>query len=197
MITLRRTTVPLLAALLAFCSSAFAAADGSRVPLPAGVDLAIVVFADLQCPDCARAHPELLKVAAETGVPLLIHDFPIVRHLWAFPAAIMARYFTAQSEQLGTEFRSYIFENQRAITPENLREWGEKFAQLHGVQLPPELDPEGKLQAQVQADFNLGREIGLEYVPLMFVNYRAGSAIMATEVTTPQEIPRVVARFRQ
>lgn len=194
---LRRTPAALFALLLAFCSSAFAAADGSRVPLPQGVDLAIVVFEDLQCPDCARAHPELIKVAAETGVPLLVHDYPIVRHVWAFPAAIMARYFTAQSEQLGIEFRSYIFENQRGITPENLREWGEKFAQLHGVPLPADLDPEGKFQAQVQADFNLGREIGLEYVPLMFVNYRAGSQIMATEVTAPQEIPRVVARFRQ
>jgi protein-disulfide isomerase len=195
--TLRRTTAPLLALLLAFCSSAFAAADGSRVPLPAGVNLAIVVFEDLQCPDCARAHPELIKAAADAGVPLLVHDFPIVRHVWAFPAAIMARYFTAQSEQLGVEFRSYIFENQRAITPENLREWGEKFAQLHGLQLPADLDPDGKFQVAVQADFNLGREIGLEYVPLMFVNYRAGSQIISTEVTAPQEIPRVVDRFRQ
>ena len=195
--TLRHTTAPLLALLLAFCSSAFAAADGSRVPLPAGVDLAIVVFEDLQCPDCARAHPELIKVAAEAKVPLLVHDFPIVRHVWAFPAAIMARYFTAQSEQLGVEFRSYIFENQRAITPDNLREWGEKFAQLHGLQLPADLDPDGKFQVAVQADFNLGREIGLEYVPLMFVNYRAGSQIISTEVMAPQEIPRAVARFRQ
>jgi protein-disulfide isomerase len=161
------------------------------------VDLAIIVFEDLQCPDCARAHPELIKVAAQTKVPLLVHDFPIVRHVWAFPAAIMARYFTTRSEQLGTEFRSYIFENQRAITPENLREWGEKFAQLHGVQLPADVDPDGRFRAEVQADFNLGREIGLEYVPLMFVNYRAGSQIMSTEVTAPQEIPRVVARFRQ
>jgi protein-disulfide isomerase len=195
--TLPRITAPLLALLLAFCSPAFAAADGSRVPLPAGVDLAIVVFEDLQCPDCARAHPDLIKAAADAGVPLLVHDFPIVRHVWAFPAAIMARYFTAQSEQLGAEFRSYIFENQRAITPENLREWGEKFAQLHDLQLPADLDPDGKFQVAVQADFNLGREIGLEYVPLMFVNYRAGSQVISTEVTAPQEIPRVVARIRQ
>jgi len=195
--TLRRTTAPLFALLLAFCSSAFGAADGSRVPLPEGVDLAIIVFEDLQCPDCARAHPELIKAAAEAKVPLLVHDFPIVRHVWAFPAAIMARYFATQSEQLGIEFRSYIFENQRAITPDNLREWGEKFAQLHGLPLPADVDPDGRFRAEVQADFNLGREIGLEYVPLMFVNYRAGSQIMSTEVTAPQEIPRVVARFRQ
>ena len=165
--------------------------------MPEGVDLAIVVFEDLQCPDCARAHPELLKAAAEAKVPLLIHDYPIVRHVWAFPAAILARYFTAQSEQLGVEFRSYMFEHQRAITPENLREWGEKFAAQHSLELPGDVDPEGKLRAAVQADFDLGRQIGLEYVPLMFVNYRSGGEIMSTEVVAPEEIPRVVARFRQ
>jgi protein-disulfide isomerase len=193
-----RSLETLLFATLLTCSAlAYAAADGSRVPLPADVNLAIVVFEDLQCPDCAKAHPELIKAAAEAKVPLLIHDFPIVRHVWAFPAAILARYFTAQSEQLGVEFRSYIFEHQRAITPETLREWGDKFAAQHGVQLPADVDPEGKLQAAVQADFDLGRQIGLEYVPLMFVNLRSGSEIMSTEVTAPEEIPRVVARFRQ
>ena len=195
--TLRSLTTLLFAALLACSSLAHAAADGSQVPMPEGVDLAVIVFEDLQCPDCAKAHPELLKAASETGVPLLIHDFPIVRHVWAFPAAILARHFAAQSPELGVEFRSYVFEHQRTITPENLREWGEKFAAQHGLQLPADVDPEGKLQAAVQADFDLGRQIGLEYVPLMFVNYRAGSQVMSTEVTAPAEIPRVVARFRQ
>ena len=68
---------------------------------------------------------------------------------------------------------------------------------MHCLPLPADVDPDGRFRAEVQADFNLGREIGLEYVPLMFVNYRAGSQIMSTEVTAPQEIPRVVARFRQ
>ena len=194
---LRSLKTLLLPALLTCSSLAHAAADGSRVPLPEGVDLAIVVFEDLQCPDCARAHPELIKAAAETRVPLLIHDFPIMRHVWAFPAAILARYFAEQSEQLGAKFRSYVFEHQPAITPENLRGWGEKFAEQHGVQLPADVDPEGKLQAAVQADFDLGRRIGLEYVPLMFVNYRSGSEIMSTLVMAPEEIPGVVARFKQ
>ena len=130
-------------------------------------------------------------------MPLLIHDYPIVRHVWAFPAAILARHFAGLSEQLGVEFRSYIFEHQRAITPENLREWGDKFAAQHGLQLPADVDPEGRLQAAVQADFDLGRQIGLEYVPLIFVNYRSGREIMSTEIMAPEEIPRVVARFRQ
>ena len=43
------------------------------------------------------------------------------------------------------------------------------FAAQHKLQLPPDIDPDGKLQALVQADFDLGKQIHLEYVPLMFV----------------------------
>ena len=75
-------------------SAALAAADGSQLALPPGATVAIVVFEDLQCPDCARAHPGLLAASKASNVPLVIHDFPIPRHAWAFPAAVLARYFT-------------------------------------------------------------------------------------------------------
>ena len=98
--------------------------------------MAIVVFEDLQCPDCAKAHPQLLAAAQASDVPLVIHDFPIKRHLWAFPAAILARHFTLQSAQAGSEFRTFIFENQRDITPDNLRQQADRFAEQHKLQLP-------------------------------------------------------------
>ena len=189
-----------------FCSIALAAdtpqpvppppADGSQLELPKGATVAIVVFEDLQCPDCAQAHPQLLAAAAEYKVPLVIHDFPITRHAWAFPAAIVARYFTLQSPALGIEFRSYVFENQRDITPDNLREYAETFAQQHGKQLPAEIDPDGKLAALVQADFDLGKQIGLQYVPLMFVIGRGTGAARYTEVMNPAEFGAVIARMR-
>ena len=55
------------------------------------------------------------------------------------------------------------------VNPENLRTLAEKFAQEHQLQLPAEVDPDDTLKAAVQADFDLGRQIGLEYVPLIFV----------------------------
>jgi protein-disulfide isomerase len=189
-----------------FCSVALAAdtpqpvapppADGSQLELPKGAPVAIVVFEDLQCPDCAQAHPQLLAAAKQNKVPLVIHDFPIPRHVWAFPAAIVARYFTMQSPALGIEFRSYIFDNQRDITPDNLRGYAERFAQQHGMQLPPAIDPDGKLAALVQADFDLGKQIGLHYVPLMFVIGRGTGAAHYTEVMDPAEFDAVIARMR-
>ena len=63
------------ARLLALCflglgaSAARAAADGSQLALPPGATVAIVVFEDLQCPDCARAHPGLLAASKEHSIP--------------------------------------------------------------------------------------------------------------------------------
>jgi len=187
----------LAASLLWFCAPVFAAADGSQVSLPEGTDLAIVVFEDLQCPDCARAHPELLKASEALNVPVVIHDFPITRHVWAFPAAILARWFTAQSPALGVEFRSFIFEHQRDIRPDNLRLFGEQFAAQHQLTLPADVDPDGKLQALVQADFDLGMRIKLEYVPLIFVIQRDGEASRAVEVTDLAKLGDAVAQMKR
>jgi len=193
----RRTTGLLAVALLSTCSAAFGAADGSQLGLPEGADVAIAVFEDLQCPDCRRAHPELLKAADALAVPLVIHDFPIVRHKWAFPAAILARYFEAQSPGLGVRFRTYVFENQPDINTWNLREYGETFAEAYQMTLPADVDTDGKLHARVQADFDLGQRIGLEYVPLMFVLGRGQGATRFAEVTDVAKVGEAVAQMRQ
>jgi protein-disulfide isomerase len=194
---IRRTARLLALGYLALgASAALAAADGSQLALPPGATVAIVVFEDLQCPDCARAHPGLLAASKASDVPLVIHDFPITRHVWAFPAAVLARYFTLQSPALGVEFRSFIFEHQKDITPDNLRQFGERFASEHQLQLPPDVDPDGKLQALVQADYDLGKQVHLEYVPLMFVIGRGLGAANFVEVSDPAEIGEVVARAR-
>jgi protein-disulfide isomerase len=195
---MRSRYVAALLVIAALCawSTVFAAADGSRLTLPPGTAVAIVVFEDLQCPDCARIHPVLIEAAAANSVPLVIHDFPITRHQWAFPAAVLARYFTAQSPALGIEFRSFIFENQKDINAGNLREFGERFAADHNLALPADVDPDGRFQAQVQADFDLGREIQLEYVPLVFVVGPGDGPTRAVEVTDPTQLDEVITRAR-
>jgi protein-disulfide isomerase len=180
-----------------FCATVFAAADGSQLELPRGSDVAIVVFEDLQCPDCAQAHPLLLEAAAASKVPLVIHDFPIPRHVWAFPAAVLARYFAAQSPALGVEFRSFIFKNQSSINAENLRQLGETFAKDHEQPLPPDVDPDGAFKAEVQADFDLGRQIHLEYVPLIFVIGKAAGPSHAVEVTNLGQLDDVIAGMKK
>lgn len=193
---IRRSAHLLATCLLGFSASVFAAADGSQLPLPEGAEVAVVVFEDLQCPDCARVHPELLKATEASKVPLVIRDFPITRHVWAFPAAVLARYFTSRSPTLGVEFRSYIFENQRNINASNLRQYGEKFAEAHQLQLPPDVDPDGTLKAQVQADFDLGDQIKLEYVPLIFVIGTGQGAAHFVEVKDVAQLGEAVVRMK-
>src|SRR5579871_2963458 len=95
---------------------------------PKGTQVALVVFEDLECPDCRRAAPLLEEAAKTYKIPLVIHDFPLPFHKWSFEAAVIARYFDAQSKQLGHEYRDYMFEHQPEITAENMRSFSEKFA---------------------------------------------------------------------
>jgi protein-disulfide isomerase len=136
---------------------------------PKGASVAIVVFEDLECPDCRRATPLVEEAAKTYKIPVVWHDFPLPFHPWSFQAAIMARYFDSHSKALGNEFRDYIFSNQLEITAENLRGFADKFGTDHKVPLPFVIDPDRKLAALVNADKELGQEIHIEHTPTLYV----------------------------
>jgi len=143
--------------------------DTSSLKPPAGAKVAIVEFVDLQCPDCASANP-LLKEAAKTyNIPIVRHDFPLPKHNWSFDAAVIGKYFDSQSKALGAAWRDYCFENQPAITPENLRSNAEKFAAANKTALPFVVDPDGKFAGEVKADFAIGQRVGIEHTPTIYV----------------------------
>jgi protein-disulfide isomerase len=156
------------------------AAVGQNVPEvlrpPKGSQVALVVFEDLQCPDCRRAAPLVAQAGKTYKIPVVRHDFPLPMHNWSFDAAILARYFDTHSKALGNEFRDYIFEHQLEILPDNLRGYAEKFAAEHKVDLPFVVDPAGRLAALVLADKELGKSLNLEHTPTIYVvsNKRAG-----------------------
>jgi protein-disulfide isomerase len=136
---------------------------------PKGSPVALVVFEDLQCPQCARAAPLLNQAAQTYKIPLVQHDFPLPMHNWSMNAAIIARYFDTHSKTVGNAFRDYVFEHQREILPDNLRSYAEKFAAEHKVELPFVVDPAGKLSALVIADRDLGKSINLEHTPTIYI----------------------------
>lgn len=136
---------------------------------PKGAQVAIVVFEDLQCPDCRRAAPLLAEAGRTYKIPVVRHDYPLPMHNWSMQAAILARYFDTKSKVTGNEFRDYIFEHQLEINPDNLRGYAERFAADKKVDLPFVVDPEGKLAAQIKADKDLGNSIGLQHTPTIYV----------------------------
>jgi protein-disulfide isomerase len=168
---MNKTQVVLASAVLLLLAGRAFAQDEVNPVLrpPKGAQVAIVVFEDLECPDCRRAAPLVEEAARTYKIPVVRHDFPLPFHKWSFNAAIIARYFDTHSKQLGNQYRDYIFEHQPEITAENLRGYSEKFAADHKVDLPFVVDPQGKLAAEVTADRDLGKSIHLEHTPTIYV----------------------------
>jgi protein-disulfide isomerase len=161
--------IVLLLCLSAICLTAMAQEVPSVLRPPKGSPVALVVFEDLQCPQCARAAPLLAQASQTYKIPLVQHDFPLPLHNWSMNAAIIARYFDTHSKVVGNAFRDYVFEHQREIVPDNLRSFAEKFAAEHKVELPFVVDPAGKLSALVIADRDLGKSINLDHTPTIYV----------------------------
>lgn len=157
-------------------------ADASSLKLPPGVKVAVVMFEDLECPDCARSYPIVNETAKAHNVQVLLHDFPLPKHNWSFDAAVYARYFDTKSQQTGNDFRGFMYQNQPNVTRENLRQFVQKFADDNKVPLPFNIDPDGKLKAKVQADYELGQRINLEHTPTIFVVGKGATSSPFVEV---------------
>lgn len=169
--------------------------DTSALRPPAGANVAIVEFSDLQCPACAVANPAIMQVVARYKIPWVRHDLLIPGHIWSPLAAVYARWFDAKDPKLGGDFRDQVFANQRTIeTLYQLRYFTEQFAQSKGVKLPPDIDPQGKLAAAVQADTALSRRTGIIQTPTVFVVTSGSKSAPFTRVLDIQnDLDRYVA----
>ncbi len=156
-------------ALLCLLTASAYSSDTQALRPPKGARVALVVFEDLQCPDCARANPLLEEAARTYHIPLVRHDFPLPMHNWSYRAAILARYFDTKSEKLGDEYRDTVFKHQLEITPETLPAFTEKFATEHKTTVPFVVDPNGTLERKVKTDYALGQSVGIQHTPTIYV----------------------------
>jgi protein-disulfide isomerase len=188
-----------LAFFLVAASTAALAADLDALRPPKGDKVALIVFEDLECPDCARAHPLLMEASRKYNVPVVIHDFPLPAatppyHAWAMEAAITARYFEKQSFELGREFRTYIYQNQPSIgnNPSAFQAIAKHFAELHSIALPFALDPNGQLMAEIQKDKALGQRVGIEHTPTIYVATNQTAGQPAVEVVDRSQLFQMI-----
>jgi len=171
--TLLRIVFLLLLAVLA--TEALRAQTPSQAAIlrpPAGSRVALVEFADLECPDCARAATLLDEASKTYRIPLVIYDFPLPQHPWAFDASVYAHYFRSKStpkNNLEMKFRLYIYQNQSAITQQNLREYVDKFAKENDAAVPFVVDPQGRLAAAVRAAKDKGIAVQVQHTPTIYV----------------------------
>jgi protein-disulfide isomerase len=144
--------------------------DTSALHPPAGSKIAIVEFADLECPSCAMENPVIQQAVDKYHVAWERHDFPLPQHNWSFQAAVNARWFDTKSKKLGDDYRNAVFAAQSTIETKNdLQTFTEKFAQQRGVALPFVEDPQGKLTGEVKADQALGDRMGIHETPTAWV----------------------------
>ncbi len=138
---------------------------------PTGSKVAIIVFEDLGCPACARAHPIERQVAEQYHVPLVRYDFPLAQHIWTFQGAVDARYIQDKvSPKLADEYRSAVFVAQMSISSkDDLQQFTQRWMQQHGQKMPAVIDPGGALAKKVQADYDLGKRLNVEYTPTLVV----------------------------
>lgn len=138
---------------------------------PAGSKVAVIVFEDLGCPACARAHPLEIQATQEAHVPLVRYDFPLEAHIWTFEGAVDARYIQhTLGAKLAGDFRSDVFVSQRMImNKDDLHEFTADWLKKHGQKMPAVIDPNGTLAKEVNADLDLGKRLNLEFTPTVVV----------------------------
>jgi protein-disulfide isomerase len=183
--------------------------DTAALKPPPGARVAIVEFEDMECPDCARANPLLKAAVTQYHIPWVRHDFPLPFHAWSFDAAVYARWFDTKSKKLGDDFRDAVFAHQQEIdaaaqsSPETasgpttqasaaIRAFAQKFAQEHGLSLPFVVDPQKKLAAQVQADLDLGKRVGIEHTPTIWVVTDKKSGVPFVEVVDRDRLYQII-----
>ena len=90
--------------------------DKSMLKPAPGSKVSVIVFEDLGCPGCARAHPIEIAATEKYHCPLVRYDFPIAAHVWTFDGAICARYLQEKvSPKVADEYRSAVFASQNSI----------------------------------------------------------------------------------
>jgi len=140
-----------------------------------GSKVRVVIYEDLQCPDCAHFRVVLdqqLLPKYGSQVEFVHRDFPLAKHPWARTAAIAARYFAEKDPKLGLEFRRHTMATQRQTNPENFNDRLKAFAKDHGI------DPEEAVAAlsnaryaeAVEKDFQEGVGRGIVHTPTALVN---------------------------
>jgi len=158
------------------CVAALSAfAQGSLVEGKKDSPVRVIIYEDLQCPDCADFRVMLdQKLLPKYGakVAFIHRDFPLAKHAWARPASIASRYIQGVSEEKASQFRRETMAALRTIKAEMFQDWLRTFCAKNGLDAAKAIaalnDP--SLAALVQKDFEDGVARGIARTPTALVN---------------------------
>jgi protein-disulfide isomerase len=138
----------------------------------------VLIYEDLQCPDCAvfrRMMDDQLLPRYADRVAFVHRDFPLAKHAWARKAAVAARYFSEQKPELGVAYRRYAMAGIESTTPANFDDKLTQFAREHKIDPASVLAAldNARLAALVERDYQDGVARGVVHTPTLFVNGKA------------------------
>lgn len=154
---------------------ASALAQGSLVEGKKDSPVRVVIYEDLQCPDCAEFRVMLdqhLLPKYGTKVAFIHRDFPLAKHAWARPAAIASRYIQGLGEEKASQFRRETMAVLRTITAESFPAWLKTFCVKNGLDGDKAVTAltDQTLEALVRKDFEEGVARGIARTPTAVVN---------------------------
>jgi protein-disulfide isomerase len=89
---------------------------------PEDAPVTLSVFEDFQCPDCADEAKLLTgQLPAEFGkqVRIVFHDYPLVQHKWAMPAAMAGRCALRSGNDMFWKYYRWIYAHQSELNETN------------------------------------------------------------------------------
>jgi protein-disulfide isomerase len=164
-----------LFAAVALAAMSASAAEQHLMEGAANSPVRVLIFEDLQCPDCfdfrTMLDQRLLPRYAAT-VGFEHRDFPLAKHAWARKAAVAARFFEDAQPGLGIVYRKYALANLRDINLNNFNAVLSEFATGHGVDPAQAVAALGdpRLAALVEKDYQEGVARGIARTPTILVN---------------------------
>jgi len=136
---------------------------------PEKAKLTIVEYSDLQCPYCAQSAPILDSLARSypNDVKIIFKNFPLSFHPQSRPAAAAA--IAAGKQGRFFEFRYKVAPHFRELN-DSIYLAVAKDLKLDLVRFKKEMVLTPEVTAILEQDIELGRKLGVEGTPTLFVN---------------------------
>jgi protein-disulfide isomerase len=162
--------------------SAAGTVDHSASPVPVTADdptwgnadapVTIVEISDYECPFCSRVGPTIKRLKEEYGADklrLVFKHNPLPFHKAARPAhEAAATVFAIAGADAFWKFHALVFQNQRALTEENIAKWVAESG-VDPAKFKAAYDAK-KYAAKVDKDMALAQKIGASGTPAFRIN---------------------------
>jgi len=148
---------------------------------PVKASVLLVEFSDLQCPHCKEAAPGIDQLLAqEPDAHFVFQNFPLPAHNWAEKAA---EYVDCVAQGKGGneavwKFIQKTYDDQANITESNADEKLKAIVTASGAKADEVSSCVGKpdTRARIEASLALGKSVGVNGTPALFINGRMVSA---------------------